>query len=63
MKHLARYGKVWQDKRTDKIYGRELEISTDDNIDNYKMIVEPKNETPSVSRNKKEEKKGMFESA
>lgn len=65
MKHIARVGKVWQDKRTGKIYGRELELAAGDNLDNYTMII-PKKETPQketifTSYGKKEEKKGMFD--
>lgn len=58
-KYVARFGKVWQDKRTGKIYSRELELPAGDNINNYKMVTEPKKEAPFTTYTKKE-KKGMF---
>lgn len=38
MKYIARVGKVWQDKRTGKTHGRELELSNGDSISNYTMV-------------------------
>lgn len=66
MKHIARVGKTWAKKGTDKLLGRELELLDGDSIDNYKMVPEPKKEmlqkeAPFTTYNKKE--KGMFENA
>lgn len=44
-KYLARYGKVWKDRRTGKTLGAELELKKDDNISHYTQVSKEKDDS------------------
>lgn len=39
-KYVARIGNVWKNKKTGKVYSREMELSSGDDILNYTQISE-----------------------
>ena len=56
MEYIARVGKVWKNKRTSEIHGRNIKIDEKDSIDNYAMVREPAGKPKITFIAKKEDK-------
>lgn len=51
-KYLARYGKVWKDRRTNKIIGTEIELGKGESIKSYTQVDAQKTEEKATKKEK-----------
>ena len=56
MKHIARVGKVWKNKKSGGLFERKLVLKDGDSIANYAMVPEPKKEKQAKAPEPKKEK-------
>lgn len=61
-KYIARYGKVWADRRTGNVIGAELELKDGESVKSYTQVNEdaPKAGAESA-KSKKEKSTSIFE--